>query len=231
DVLASAPWLRRSVVYGDANDYNVLVGEPWPAPRRAVSVIDFGDMHHSFTVSDPAIASAYAILGKNDPLRTAAEVIRGYHSAFPLTEAELAVLYALIGTRLSESAVNSALRATVKPDDSYVTISEAPAWEALERWALVHPRLAHYTFRQTRGLPAVPHTAALERWPAEHSKAAASLIDVDLRTAPIVVFDWSAGSTSLGADPQAMNPATSAEAIFAELKKARVSAGIGRYNE
>src|SRR5215813_10319152 len=33
DVVPAMPWLRRSVIYGDANDYNVLVGEPWPAPQ------------------------------------------------------------------------------------------------------------------------------------------------------------------------------------------------------
>jgi Ser/Thr protein kinase RdoA (MazF antagonist) len=119
--------LRRSVVYGDANDYNVLVGEPWPVPRRVISVIDFGDMHETFTVSEVAIAAAYAILGKKEPLRAASAVVSGYHQAFPLTELETGVLYALIGTRLAVSVINSAQRSAVKPDDSYVTISERPA--------------------------------------------------------------------------------------------------------
>jgi Ser/Thr protein kinase RdoA (MazF antagonist) len=139
--------LRRSVVYGDANDYNVLVGEPRPVPRRAISVIDFGDMHETFTVSEVAIAAAYALLGKKEPLRAAAAVVTGYHSAFPLTELEIGVLYALIGTRLAVSVINSTQRATIKPDDSYVTISEAPAWQALARLAQIQPRFANYTFR------------------------------------------------------------------------------------
>ena len=46
--------LRRSVIYGDANDYNVLVSEALPLPRNIVGVIDFGDMHHSFTVAEMA---------------------------------------------------------------------------------------------------------------------------------------------------------------------------------
>ena len=40
EALAALPALRRSVVYGDANDYNVLVGEPLPLPRKVISVID-----------------------------------------------------------------------------------------------------------------------------------------------------------------------------------------------
>src|SRR5713101_2828784 len=97
EVVPALPGLRRSVVYGDANDYNVLVGAPLPLPRKVVSVIDFGDLHESVTVSEVAIAAAYAILGKENPLRAAAEVVAGYHRTFPLSEAELRILYVLIG--------------------------------------------------------------------------------------------------------------------------------------
>src|SRR5713101_524219 len=96
-VVPALPQMRRSVVYGDANDYNVLVGAPLPLPRKVVSVIDFGDLHESVTVSEVAIAAAYAILGKENPLRAAAEVVAGYHRTFPLSEAELRILYVLIG--------------------------------------------------------------------------------------------------------------------------------------
>jgi len=223
--------LRRSVVYGDANDYNVLVGEPWPVSRRAISVIDFGDMHETFTVSEVAIAAAYAILGKKEPLRAAAAVVAGYHGAFPLTEPEIGALYALIGTRLAVSVMNSARRASVKPDDAYVTISEAPAWEALARLAQIHPRFAHYTLREACGLPPVAKTGAVRKWLTAHATSAASLLDVNLRGAPSVIFDLGVGSVFLGADPSAAETEALSEKIFAELKKARVSAGVGRYNE
>jgi 4-aminobutyrate aminotransferase-like enzyme/Ser/Thr protein kinase RdoA (MazF antagonist) len=231
EVVPAMPLLRRSVVYGDANDYNVLVGEPWPGPRAAISVIDFGDMHHSFTVSEVAIAAAYAILGKEDPLHAAAEVLRGYHAAFPLTEPEIAVLYALIGMRLAVSVVNSAQRANVKPDDAYVTISEAPAWDALERFAQIHPRFAYYTFREACELPPLPQSAGVQKWFAAHAGSAASLLDVDLRDVPVVTFDLSVGSVALGADPTATDMEAATEKMFAEMKKAHVSAGLGRYDE
>src|SRR5258708_16568741 len=124
--------LRRSVVYGDANDYNVLIGPPLPLPRKIVSVIDFGDMHETVTVSEVAIAAAYAILGKENPFRAAAEVVAGYHRTFPLMESELRILYVLIGTRLAVSVVNSAQRASVKPGDAYFTFSQRPAGDPLD---------------------------------------------------------------------------------------------------
>ncbi|HEY1481081.1 MAG TPA: phosphotransferase, partial [Candidatus Acidoferrum sp.] len=74
EVLPRFSQLRRSVIYGDANDYNALVTPPWPQPRQVVSIIDFGDMHHGLTVAEIAIAAAYAILGENNPLVAAASV-------------------------------------------------------------------------------------------------------------------------------------------------------------
>jgi 4-aminobutyrate aminotransferase-like enzyme/Ser/Thr protein kinase RdoA (MazF antagonist) len=230
-VVPALPHLRRSVVYGDANDYNVLVGKALPLPRRVVSVIDFGDMHETVTVSEVAIGAAYALLGKENPLRAAAEVVSEYHRAFPLTDVELKVLFALIGTRLAVSVVNSAQRATVKPDDYYVRISERPACEALARLAKIHPRFAQYAFREACGLEAVPQSSALKKWLAENTGAAASVVDTDLRTAPSLVFDFSVGSRFLGADPVAADPALISARIFEEMKRTGASVGIGRYNE
>src|SRR5712691_162001 len=231
EVAPVLPRLRRSVIYGDANDHNVLVSEPWPLPRKVASVIDFGDMHHGLIASEPAIAAAYAILDKEDPLPLAATIVAGYHGAFPLDELELGVLYALIGARLAVSVTNSAHRKTVKPDDPYVTVSEAPAWEALERLGKIHPRFAHYTFRAACGLPPVPHGEKIKRWLEANGGCASSILESDLRTAPSVVFDLSVGSTFLGADPNASVTPAVTEKIFHEIKRVGAVAGIGRYDE
>ena len=231
EVLPLLTRLRSSVIYGDANDHNVLVSNPWPPPRKVVGVIDFGDMHHGLTVSEPAIAAAYAMLGKEEPLPAAAAIVAGYHRAYPLDDLELRVLYALIGARLAVSVTNSAHRKTIKPDDPYVTVSEAPAWEALERLAKIHPRFAHYTFRAACGLPPVPQGEEIKRWLEVHAGSAASILDVDVGTAQSVVFDLSVGSTFLGADPCASDPAILSEKIFREMKRAGASVGVGRYDE
>jgi 4-aminobutyrate aminotransferase-like enzyme/Ser/Thr protein kinase RdoA (MazF antagonist) len=222
---------RRSVIYGDANDHNVLVSDLWPLPRKAVSVIDFGDMHYGITVSEVAIAAAYAMLGKKDVLGAAASVIAGYNEIFPLQEVEIAALYNLIGMRLAVSVTNSAHRKTIKTEDAYVTVSETPAWEALERLAKINGRFAHYTFRQACGLGAVPQSQKMQRWLEENGRHAASLFDEDLRTAPSIVLDLSVGSEFLGADPHESETPVLTRKISALMDEAKVSIGVGRYDE
>jgi len=121
-------------------------------------------MHYGLTVCELAVASAYVILGKKNPLQAASAVAAGYHKAFPLEEAELAVLFPLIAMRLAVSVVNSAHRKTLIPDDPYVTVSEAPAWDALERLAQIHPRFAYYRFRSACEMPPVPQSEDFRRW-------------------------------------------------------------------
>ena len=222
---------RRSVIYGDANDYNVLVSDPWPLPRKAVSLIDFGDMHYGIIVSEVAIAAAYATLGKKDVLCAATSVVAGYHEVFPLQEVEIAALYNLIGMRLAVSVTNSAHRKTIKADDAYVTVSEAPAWEALERLAKIHLRFAHYSFRQACGFTAVPQHEKLQRWLEKNGRDAASLFDADLHTAPSIVLDLSVGSEFLGANPHESETAALTRKIPAPMEEAQVSIAIGRYDE
>src|ERR1700682_2846219 len=234
EIVPALSRLRRSVIYGDANDYNALVGEAWEQPRKVISVIDFGDLHHGTTASEVAIAAAYAMLGKKDALRAAATVIGGYHSAFALQDPELAVLYGLIGMRLAVSVTNSAHRKNIKPEDSYVTISEAPAWEALERFGKIHPRFAHYTFREACGFAPVPQRKKIERWLTASAKSAAAVVGgagTTMGTTPSIVLDLSVGSTFLGADPKAAEEAALSKKIFAHLKSAGVSIGVGRYDE
>ena len=231
EIVPALPRLRRSVIYGDANDHNVLVSEPRPLPRTARSVIDFGDMHYGVTVSEVAIAAAYAMLGKKNVLHAASSVVAGYHQAFPLDENEIAYLYGLIGMRLAVSVTNSAHRKTVSSNDPYVTVSEAPAWEALERLANVHPRFALYTFRGACRLPHLPQGEEIQRWLEKHGKSAASLFESDPRTSPTVIFDLSVGSEFLGADPRASETAALTSRIFDCMKYAGVPIGIGRYDE
>jgi len=230
-VASALPGLRQSVIYGDANDYNVLISPPWPHPRQVVSVIDFGDMHYGPTIAELAIAAAYAVLGEQDPLGAAAQVVAGYYTTFPLPEDELAVLFPLIAMRLAVSVTNSAHRKSLVPDDPYVTVSEAPAWAALERLAQIQPRFAHYSFRETCGLPPVPQSGHVQSWLASQASAAASILKTDLRSEPWVVLDLSVGSKMLGADPAAaLTP--NLQAKFEEaLKRTGATVAIGRYNE
>jgi 4-aminobutyrate aminotransferase-like enzyme/Ser/Thr protein kinase RdoA (MazF antagonist) len=231
EVVPALPRLRRGVIYGDANDHNVLVSAPWPQPRKISGVIDFGDMHQSIVVAEPAVAAAYVILGQKDPLQLATALVRGYHRAHALEETEIAALFPLMAMRLAVSVANSAHRKTLIPDDPYVTVSEGPAWEALERLAMIHPRFAHYKLRAACGLPAVPHGERVKKWIQANAKSAAAILEVDFRKKPCHVFDLSVGSTFLGADRREAEPPALSEKIFGEMKRAGVAVGVGRYDE
>src|SRR5207247_7187822 len=95
----------RSAIHNDPNDHNVLVGGDDPATRhqRIVGLVDFGDMVHSVTVADLAIAIAYGVLDKPDPLAAAAAIVRGYHAANTLSADELDALFGLACPRLCRS--------------------------------------------------------------------------------------------------------------------------------
>jgi 4-aminobutyrate aminotransferase-like enzyme/Ser/Thr protein kinase RdoA (MazF antagonist) len=222
---------RRSVIYGDANDHNALVSPPWPQPRRVVSVIDFGDMHTGFTLAEPAIAAAYAVLGQEHPLSAASAVLAAYHKTFPLQEEEIAAFFPMLCTRLTVSVINSAHRQYLVPDDPYVTVSEAPSWQALERLSKIHSRLAHYTFRAACGLPAVPQGEKIQRWLVQNSHSAEPIIPDELRDGNCIVIDLSVGSTFLGADPSEFTEARATAKIQEVTRAANVTVAIGRYHE
>jgi len=230
-VVPALSGVRHSVIYGDANDYNVLVSPPWPQPRQALGVIDFGDMHYGPTIAELAIGTAYAILGHREPLEAAMQLVAGYHEAFPLAESEIALLFPLIGMRLAVSVTNSAHRKCLVPDDPYVTVSEAPAWVALEKLAQIHPRFAHYRFREACGLPPVPQSGRLHSWLSAQRVSAASILETDLRREPCVVLDLSVGSSMLGADPAATLTQNLRARITEQLQRAEAAVAIGRYNE
>lgn len=230
-VVPALPRLRRSVIHSDANDYNVLVNAVDAEPREVRSVIDFGDMHLGLTVAEVAIGATYALLGRKDPLEAAALVVRGYHAAYPLEECEVDVVFPLILARLAVSVTNSALRKTLKPDDPYVTISEAPAWKALESLMRFPPDLAGATFRHACGYPAIGEAVAAVSWIEANRSRMANVLEVDLKTAPSLVFDLSVGSPLLGADPRATETKALTDLLFGEMKKAGARVGVGRYDE
>ena len=229
EALPRFPHLRRTVINGDANDHNALVSPPWPQPRRVLSVIDFGDMHVGFTVAEPAVAAAYAILGHERPLPAALALLSAYHKIFPLREEEIAAFFPMLCARLAVSVTNSAYRQSLVPDDPYVTVSEVPAWHALERLAEIHPRLAHYTFRAACGLPAVPHAEKICHWLAANSPA--PVIPANLREGNCAVLDLSVASTFLGADPSRFAEPFATAEIQSILRAANVAVAIGCYNE
>jgi 4-aminobutyrate aminotransferase-like enzyme/Ser/Thr protein kinase RdoA (MazF antagonist) len=223
--------LRSSVIHNDANDYNVLV-EPVQRWSNTVSgVIDFGDMVYTRTVFELAIACAYAMLNKADPLTAAGHVVSGYHQACSLTEQETAVLLDLICMRLCMSVCHSANQSRHEPDNEYLRISEKPAWDLLYKLADLHPRLARYTLRQACGLVPVPQTQHIVNWLKSNSDDFAPIIDSDRLQQSPLVLDLSVGSLMLGGDFDGKDTEAVARKVFEQIEVAGAGVGVGRYNE
>lgn len=135
--------LQYSLIHGDANDWNILV-----TGGKVSGIIDFGDMCYSPMINELAIGITYGILSKEDPIKWALPIIRGYHETLPLEEKNVEMLYWLIATRISISVCNSAKAKREKPDNKYITISEKPAWELLRKWIRLNPIFVEDEFRK-----------------------------------------------------------------------------------
>ncbi len=120
--------LRHGVIHGDANDYNVLVRD-----GEVVEILDAGDSVHSAIVCDLAIAVAYAMLDKPNPLAAARLIVDAYHAEYPLTADERHAVLPLAMTRLAMSVCYSAFNAQIAAADAYQQVSADGAWRLLER--------------------------------------------------------------------------------------------------
>ncbi len=108
--------LPEQIIHGDANDHNVVVtGVGYDA--RVTGLIDFGDAMLAPTVGGLAIALAYAMLNKPDPIAAAASVVSGYHRIRSINGVELEMLYPLVLTRQAVSVTNSASEKRLRPND------------------------------------------------------------------------------------------------------------------
>jgi 4-aminobutyrate aminotransferase-like enzyme/Ser/Thr protein kinase RdoA (MazF antagonist) len=119
--------LPHSVIYGDANDENVLVED-----AKVVGLLDFGDSLHNPRICELAVALAYAMLEQDDPLSAANEVVAGYHNVQPLSIPELEVLYPLVCARLCTTVVMAAERRKINPDHPTWFVTEARALALLK---------------------------------------------------------------------------------------------------
>ncbi|TMU55647.1 aminotransferase class III-fold pyridoxal phosphate-dependent enzyme [Flagellimonas algicola] len=160
--------LRKSVVHNDANDNNIIVTEELVEPQVR-AFIDYGDAMYTQTINDLAVASAYAVMHHNDPLEAALPMVAGYHKSFPLLEAELEHLYHAIAMRLVISVTKSALNKIKEPDNTYLLVSEKPAWEVLKKWYSIHPDFACFSFRKACGFTSHPKEDTFEQWVKEHT--------------------------------------------------------------
>jgi 4-aminobutyrate aminotransferase-like enzyme/Ser/Thr protein kinase RdoA (MazF antagonist) len=228
------PSLPLSIIHNDANDYNLLAGgrnDPHTKNQSIVGLIDFGDMVYSYTVGDLAVAIAYAILSKPDPLGTAAHIVRGYNDGYSLTGNELRALFGLVTMRLCMSVCIAAGQRASQPDNDYLSISQALIRETLPKLAAILPRFAEAVFRDACGLTPFPASKNIMDWLASHANDFASPLDLDLRAGPVAILDLSVSSPLLGSDPAKNTESYLTPRINAAIAEMNAQVGIGRYDE
>ena len=162
-VSPNADRLPGSVIHGDANDYNLLILGDGVDSRQGWSdrlgLIDFGDLIHSWRISELAISCAYLLMDKADLGAALGGAVRGYHRALPLSELEMSLLYDLIVLRLLVSVAIGSRNARLHPEDEYLQISQRSAWELLAKLGETEESLFHYWVRASCGLEAHPDRA------------------------------------------------------------------------
>ncbi|MBO36531.1 MAG: hypothetical protein CL612_01710 [Anaerolineaceae bacterium] len=127
-VLPNNTNLRKSVIHNDGNDHNVLANND----GEIVGIIDFGDMVYSFVACEPAVCMAYVALEKNDPLKSIAQVLKGFHEIFPLVDDELRSIIYLICIRCCITVTMASYRKLLFPDNEYISVTENQAWDFLK---------------------------------------------------------------------------------------------------
>lgn len=147
NVIPVLPELRKSIIHGDANEWNVLVNN-----GKVTGIIDFGDLSYTPLINELAITIAYACLYIENPLEWTSNIIESYHNVLPLEEKEIAILYYLILARLCISVCNSAHSRKENPNNEYAFISEKPAWKLLYKWSNISPIKAENHFRSAIGM-------------------------------------------------------------------------------
>ncbi|HEX5439012.1 MAG TPA: aminotransferase class III-fold pyridoxal phosphate-dependent enzyme [Gemmatimonadaceae bacterium] len=241
------PVLHRSAIHNDVNDHNLLVSAPGErspggAPsaqhgarrcghREVTGILDFGDMVYGCTVADLAVATAYVLLEAPDPLAAAAHVVRGYHAAFPLHDAELSALFGLMTLRLCLSACLAAHQERQQPANAYLDISQRAVRATLPRLARVPFGLAEAVFREACGLEPVAASARVRSWLRAHTAAFAPVLGIDLHTESPLVLDLSVGSPLVGADASENTEPDLTRRITGAMRDAGTRIALGRYDE
>lgn len=148
--------IRMSVIHNDANDHNIITDSY--GISNELSIIDFGDMVHSWLVNEIAIAAAYVIIGgwagrlsekelgeieskdyAPSWIDNCTELIRGYETGIKLEKNEREIIYTLIQCRIATSVTLGAYSISKDPTNEYLKLHSKPGRIALR--SMANPRM------------------------------------------------------------------------------------------
>ena len=205
----------RQLIHNDANEWNIVCG------AKSLGLIDFGDLIHAPRIVGVAVASAYLAMRSESPALEICDLIRGYHSVYPLTSDELALLYDLMRVRIATSIANAALQSSLDPTNEYLNISQSLAPKALMRLPDNERDLWFYRFRNAIGLEGNPRSRQIRSYLLNRANPR-DVLSIPLQSAKKVWIDWSVDAPKL--------PRTTSE-VAEVLQSNGADVGIGRYCE
>ncbi|HEX3758340.1 MAG TPA: aminotransferase class III-fold pyridoxal phosphate-dependent enzyme [Kofleriaceae bacterium] len=226
--------LPRSVIHGDLNDHNVLVGggdDRFDRRQHVTGIVDFGDMVHGITIGELAIAAAYAMLDAAAPLSVLWHLVHGYQARLAIGERELAAVFGLAALRLCMSACLAAHQQRRHPDNAYLGVSQAPLARTLPRLARIPFGVAAATARSACGLPPIGSSAAVQAFLAARTGSFAPVLGIDLGVEPSLVLDLGVGGAIVSGDEQDNAEPAFTRRVFDAMRAAGVRVAIGRYDE
>ena len=221
--------LRRGWIHNDYNDYNILVN-PNLNENPTLGIIDFGDMTHSFIAAEPAVACAYAMLNKPDPLEAAVHLISGFHKKFPLQEKEIEILYPMILIRLCLSVTLGAFQQRKDPENEYLGISQKPVRKLLENLKINNIRYVHHLFRSACNFEPSKKADEFRKWQNNPKINFHSLLENSLSSKNSLIVDLSVGSP-LSAKFQWMSVEEQQNYLDILLREKKAQTAVGKYSE
>ncbi|WP_187829738.1 phosphotransferase [Labrys sp. KNU-23] len=125
--------LRTQVIHNDFNPSNILVG-PGSAGEldQLAGIIDFGDMVRAPLVNEVGVSASYHIGEGAGFLEPVKQFVAGYNRILPLQDEEIGCLFDLICGRMTLTAIITAWRCTLEPDNrDYILRNAGRAWAGL----------------------------------------------------------------------------------------------------
>ena len=141
--------LPTATVHQDLNDFNVLVTAPDSGEARLTGVLDFNDAVTTIRVAELAVAGAYAMLRKADPVSVFCEVVAGYREVIEMTKEELDVVFPLAATRLCVNAATWTKR-TSNQNHRYGEARKEATWPTVLQISKVDPAEVVSRLRRVR---------------------------------------------------------------------------------
>ena len=233
-VSALLPELRRSVIHSDANDFNVICSNQGRLQERQQSIsgiVDFGDAVHSFTICNLAIAIAYAVLDKGEPLEIAATMSQAYDTRHPLDDVEVEVLWPMILLRLAVSVCLAAAQTAERPDDPYLNVSQKPILNTLPALLATPHEFATATLRHATGRPPIHTAQAVMNYIEQTDVSLAPLMGEPMTTSNTFALDLSVWSELIEGDPGEPQTRILTKRLEEQLREHAARFAIGRYAE